>query len=100
MLIFSSRSANLQLDMVCMPSLLSKWRKSSYSVNDGQCVEAATFIRIPERADLGLTVHVRDSRDKDIPALTFQPEIWKTFISMIATGTFIPVTKSPYAASL
>ncbi|MFD8702868.1 DUF397 domain-containing protein [Kitasatospora sp. NPDC059648] len=54
----------------------SEWFKSSYS-NDqgGACVEVASS---PS------TVHVRDSKDKAGPTLTFSPEAWSAFVSFAA----------------
>ncbi|MER6554784.1 DUF397 domain-containing protein [[Kitasatospora] papulosa] len=48
------------------------WVKSSYSSGEGgQCVEVAS--------SLG-TVHVRDSKDKTVPALALAPGSWTTFL--------------------
>ncbi|CAN3979420.1 DUF397 domain-containing protein [Kitasatospora purpeofusca] len=52
------------------------WRKSTYSSNeDAQCVEVAETTG---------TVHVRDSKDKSGPQLTFEPAAWKAFIDFAA----------------
>lgn len=48
------------------------WRKSSHSMNDGQCVEAASG----EGAIL-----VRDSKNPDGPALAFTPDQWQRFLA-------------------
>ncbi|MFB6893658.1 DUF397 domain-containing protein [Kitasatospora sp. NPDC056327] len=54
------------------------WHKSSHSSNEGaQCVEVA---HTPG------TVHVRDSKDKTGPRLTFDPTAWAAFIEL-AAGT-------------
>lgn len=64
------------------------WRKSSYSVNNGACVEVAwhkssysggtecveTLICL----DCGM-VHVRDSKDRDGPVLGFTRAEWAEF---------------------
>ncbi|MFB8208116.1 DUF397 domain-containing protein [Streptomyces sp. NPDC056010] len=48
------------------------WSKSSYSGPDsGNCVEVATCPH---------TVHVRDSKDITVQALTLSPDAWDTFI--------------------
>ncbi len=48
------------------------WFKSSYSGGEGgECVEVAVT---PD------TVHVRDSKDKHGPQLTFTPQIWAAFV--------------------
>ncbi|TRV74256.1 DUF397 domain-containing protein [Streptomyces sp. 130] len=55
----------------CVEVALS-WSKSSYSGPEGgNCVEVATCPH---------TVHVRDSKDITVPALTVSPGAWDTFI--------------------
>ncbi|WP_052708968.1 DUF397 domain-containing protein [Streptomyces sp. NRRL S-495] len=52
------------------------WFKSSHSTNeDAACVEVA---KAPE------VVHVRDSKDKTGPQLTFHPTAWKAFVDFAA----------------
>ncbi|MER6302145.1 DUF397 domain-containing protein [Kitasatospora sp. NPDC001539] len=49
------------------------WAKSSYSGTEGgACVEVAAC---------PAAVHVRDSKDKAGPTLTFSPEAWSAFVS-------------------
>ncbi|SEC94563.1 protein of unknown function [Streptomyces sp. 2131.1] len=49
-----------------------KWFKSSYSgTNGGNCVEVATCPH---------AIHVRDSKDTTVPALTVSPDAWAVFI--------------------
>ncbi|MCU1687492.1 MAG: hypothetical protein JWQ81_8231 [Amycolatopsis sp.] len=48
------------------------WRKSSYSADQGECVEVA---KAP--AD----VHVRDTKDRASGSLTFGPASWRTFLA-------------------
>ncbi|WKX71615.1 DUF397 domain-containing protein [Streptomyces sp. XD-27] len=49
------------------------WHKSTYSGdNGGACVEVATCPH---------TVHVRDSKDKTGPTLSFSPEEWTAFVA-------------------
>ncbi|WP_035846701.1 DUF397 domain-containing protein [Kitasatospora azatica] len=49
------------------------WRKSSYSdTQGGDCIEVA--------AHPG-TVHVRDSKDKAGPQLSFAPAAWAAFVA-------------------
>ncbi|MDH6135515.1 hypothetical protein P3T37_004931 [Kitasatospora sp. MAA4] len=51
------------------------WFKSSYSgAEGGQCVEVAT----------GTVVHIRDSKDKGGPVLTFAPCDWAVFVEFAA----------------
>ncbi|GHF45796.1 hypothetical protein GCM10018790_24540 [Kitasatospora xanthocidica] len=53
-----------------------KWFKSSYSTTDGgECIEVASCAS---------AVHVRDSKDKAGPTLTFSPSAWSAFISFAA----------------
>ncbi|MGW2653341.1 DUF397 domain-containing protein [Streptomyces sp. NPDC001478] len=48
------------------------WSKSSHSgTNGGNCVEVATCPH---------TIHVRDSKDLTVPALTLSPTAWSAFI--------------------
>ncbi|WP_406113655.1 DUF397 domain-containing protein [Kitasatospora purpeofusca] len=56
------------------------WRKSSYSAQEGQCLEVADGIsgRIP----------VRDSKNADGPALIFPAEAWRSFLSAVRAGEF------------
>lgn len=55
------------------------WRKSSYSTNEGpDCVEVA---------ETPAAVHVRDSKDKSGPRLTFSPAAWQAFVAFAADTT-------------
>ncbi|MFI6652567.1 DUF397 domain-containing protein [Streptomyces sp. NPDC050529] len=48
------------------------WFKSSYSGNDsGNCIEVATRPH---------AIHVRDSKDLTVPALTLSPAAWAAFL--------------------
>jgi len=49
----------------------AKWRTSSYSGSNGNCVELA--------ADSGAQVLVRDTKDREGPVLAFRPGIWRRF---------------------
>jgi hypothetical protein len=52
------------------------WFKSSYSgEGSGNCVEVAACLR---------TVHVRDSKDVAVPALTLSPASWTAFLGYAA----------------
>ena len=55
----------------------AKWRKSTRSDANGQCVEWA---------DLGNTVAVRDSKDPSGPVLVFTPGEWRSFVEGIKDG--------------
>lgn len=55
------------------------WRKSSYSgASNGDCVEAADGV--PGR------VPVRDSKDRERPALVFGAEAWAAFVGGVQAG--------------
>ncbi|MFG1840940.1 DUF397 domain-containing protein [Micromonospora arida] len=50
----------------------ARWRKSSRSNQDGNCVEVAT--------NLGDVVGVRDSKDSDGPVLVVDAYSWRLFV--------------------
>jgi hypothetical protein len=50
------------------------WRKSSYSAQNGNCVEVG---------GLGRAVAVRDTKDRAGAPLTFGPESWRRFAARI-----------------
>ena len=54
----------------------ANWRKSTYSTQNGSCVEVA---RPPGAA----TVAIRDSQDPHGPALTFTATDWQAFLRHI-----------------
>ena len=54
----------------------ANWRKSSYSTQNGSCVEIA---RTPGAA----SVAVRDSQDPHSPVLTFTATDWRAFLGQI-----------------
>ena len=49
-----------------------RWRKSSFSMSNGDCVEVACLA--------GCHVCVRDSKTISGPFLRFSPEAWKEFV--------------------
>ncbi|NUK86721.1 DUF397 domain-containing protein [Streptomyces lunaelactis] len=57
-----------------------QWRKSSYSGDNGACVEIAD---LPNAA-----VAVRDSKDLDGPRLRFDGAAWIGFLANIERGKF------------
>jgi Domain of unknown function (DUF397) len=73
------------------------WFKSSYSGdNGGQCVEVALEWRksthsgsnggdCVEVAPCPHAVHVRDSKDRTGPTLTFTPKEWSAFVAHAAS---------------
>ncbi|MFF7989761.1 DUF397 domain-containing protein [Kitasatospora xanthocidica] len=56
------------------------WHKSSYSAQQGQCVEVAL-------GGLG-QVPVRDSKDPHGPALAFPADAWQSFVTAVRSGEF------------
>ncbi|MFG2844734.1 DUF397 domain-containing protein [Kitasatospora sp. NPDC048296] len=64
-------------------SAMLQWFKSSYSTTDGgECIEVAPC---PS------AIHVRDSKDKAGPTLTFSPEAWAAFVSFAPEAQAAPV---------
>jgi hypothetical protein len=53
----------------------AEWQKSSFSSQDGNCVEVAR--------NLPGVVAVRDSKDPDGPALVVTREAWQSFVSVL-----------------
>jgi hypothetical protein len=64
----------------------SVWRKSSYSLSNGQCVEVAQL------ADG--RIGVRDSKAADGPVLRFEAGVWAAFLADLRAP------KQPYSRSL
>jgi Domain of unknown function (DUF397) len=58
----------------------ARWRKSSYSGNNG-CVEVAV---------VGDRVAVRDSKDRGGPVLLFTSDEWAAFLAGARDGEFDP----------
>jgi hypothetical protein len=56
-----------------------RWKKSSRSASNGQCVEVAA------EAEL---VAMRDSKDIDGTVLAFDAPTWRAFVADIKVGTF------------
>lgn len=55
------------------------WRKSSYSLAHGDCVEVASPVRH--------TIAVRDSKDPQRSSLAFTPENWSAFVAVVNDGS-------------
>jgi Domain of unknown function (DUF397) len=55
-----------------------QWRKSSYSANEGDCVEVAV---LPDDSRA-----IRDSKNPDGPMLQFTADEWRAFIRRVKTG--------------
>ena len=51
------------------------WRKSTYSGNQGDCVEVAVAVEM---------VGVRDTKNRDSGQLTVAPDAWAAFTSNVA----------------
>jgi hypothetical protein len=56
------------------------WRKSSYTANNGNCVEVASM---PHSAGIA----IRDSKDIHIPATRVSGAAWSTFLTAVTEGT-------------
>ncbi|WP_405724224.1 DUF397 domain-containing protein [Streptomyces sp. NBC_01537] len=58
----------------------SAWFTSSYSGNEGgECVEVAAT----PGTGAGI-VHVRDSKDRTVPALAFGADAWDAFVALVS----------------
>lgn len=55
-----------------------KWHKSTYSSQNGNCVEVAS-LPCDGRA-------IRDSKDPNGPALSFTADEWRTFVNALKSG--------------
>ncbi|MFF7650597.1 DUF397 domain-containing protein [Streptomyces sp. NPDC007983] len=62
------------------PEVIGPYRKSSYSGQEGNCVEIAVTA--------GGGRAVRDSKNPDGPSLRFTGEGWQAFLLGIERGTF------------
>jgi hypothetical protein len=58
----------------------ARWRKSRHSTDNGTCVETAFL------ADG--RVAIRDSKDREGPALIYTPREWRAFIAGAKDGEF------------
>lgn len=72
-----------------------EFRKSSHSMSNGTCVEAA-FVKSShsssgacvEAAPAGGRILVRDSKDQAGPVLVFTPAEWSAFLAGVRGGEF------------
>jgi hypothetical protein len=56
------------------------WWKSSYSGNNGACLEVA----LPDENSIA----VRDSKDLAVPSLSFPSQAWSAFVAEVNRGAF------------
>jgi hypothetical protein len=56
----------------------SDWRKSSFSVSDGECLEVRRALQM---------IEIRDSEDPDGARLSFTKYQWRTFLKQINLST-------------
>jgi Domain of unknown function (DUF397) len=59
----------------------ARWRKSSYSGSNGNCVEVSASTD-------GNHVFVRNTRDRDSAVLDFTPSEWDAFLDGARAGEF------------
>jgi Domain of unknown function (DUF397) len=79
----------------------AQWRKSTYSGQNGDCVEVAAWRKatyssqngacVEVAHDLPRIVAVRDSKDPGGPRLAFAPERWRAFTRRVKDGGANPV---------
>ena len=62
-----------------MDPVLLQWRKSSYSSDSGNCVEVASA---PNH------IYVRDSKDPQLTAISYNTGAWRAFIRAVRTDAF------------
>ncbi|WP_406393070.1 DUF397 domain-containing protein [Streptomyces sp. NBC_00887] len=55
-----------------------RWFKSSYSGDQGECVEVAASPH---------AVHVRDSKDLTVPPLALSPAAWSAFLGRVSSSS-------------
>jgi hypothetical protein len=58
----------------------AEWRTSTFSGGNGSCVEVAS--------NLPGIIAVRDSKDRQGPALVFTPDEWTAFLAGIRANEF------------
>ena len=61
-------------------AVVPAWRTSTYSGANGSCVEVAR--------NLPGVVAVRDSKDRGGPVLAVEPDEWRAFTDSVKTGQF------------
>ena len=62
----------------------TRWRKSSYSNGQANCVETAAI------GQDGWFVVVRDSKAPVGPVLTFEPSVWRRFTTSVKAARTAP----------
>lgn len=72
------RLADLNVYATWLREDIDAWRKSSYSANNGLCVEVCTVD--------ATQVLVRDSKNPAGPVLSFEPAEWRAFTACIKRG--------------
>lgn len=71
--------------MTCVDLSRAAWRTSSHSGANGSCVEVAP---VPGAHPAGGQIAVRDSKDRDGPALVFSARQWRALAAGIRDGAF------------
>lgn len=62
-----------------MNPVLLQWRKSSYSSDTANCVEVAAAPNY---------IYVRDSKDPNLTAISYDTGSWRTFILAVRADAF------------
>ncbi|MEV0279479.1 DUF397 domain-containing protein [Streptomyces sp. NPDC050610] len=71
---------NEPADLYAVDLARAAWRKSSYTANNGNCVEVARIPTMPG-------VAVRDSKNVDIPAARVSRAAWSSFVAAVHDDT-------------
>jgi hypothetical protein len=66
--------------------IFTSWRTSSRSSGTGNCVEVAVAA-LPATGP-GMTIGVRDSKNRDGAVLGFTPTAWRTFLADARASSF------------
>lgn len=71
---------NNMADLYAVDLTRAVWRKSSYTANNGNCVEVASTTPVDG-------IFVRDSKNTELPAVRARRSQWASFVTAIASET-------------